>query len=138
MHFLRIPARRSIYLYLSLASLPCWYIILRGASLTLPELRACLFLSGFGMGPLYATSLLILEDLVPVGVRISGWLFAGDTLGIKILAPLVGQFLDETPQVLFLPGGIAGGCILVYLAIDVFRPMIKAELAAEGDGSLTK
>ncbi len=62
----RVPARRTIYLYLALYLVPCTWVVCRGEMLTYEELLACAVVIAIGGGPLLSTGIMIYEEFVVI------------------------------------------------------------------------
>ena len=104
----------------------------RQSNLTLSELQACLVLAGAGSGPVYVASVVILEEYVPVGEKIIGWMLLADALSLKTIPPIIGQFIARTPVVLFCTGAAAGSvCIAMFLCVEICRTRLLKKLAEE-------
>ena len=122
----------TIFIYLLLSTIPCVYVAAKQEYLTLTELQICLVLAGAGSGPVYVASIVILEEYVPVGEKIVGWMLLADSLSLKTLPPIIGQFMVDKPEVLFWLGASAGSvCVAIFLFIEMCRPHLMEKLAKE-------
>ncbi len=120
-----VDARRSIYLYLMLVAVPAVITLLRQDALEFTE--ACIYIAliGLGAGPLYSTTVMIVEHYMPVTDQIQAIMYTMDNTRDMLVPLVLGQYLDEYPMVLMFY--IAGTTILSILLVFAFSVLASKE-----------
>ena len=119
---LKIPASKSIYVYLMMYMCPCLFVIWKQADLTYEQLLASIAILATGAGPLDSAAYLIYDSHVELTPRVIGIINCGFVISIKVLPVLVGQAIEVYPASLFACSLLALSCLVIFATLSVMHP----------------
>ena len=128
----KVPASKTVLAFLALYVISCTYVLLRGTSLTLTELRVCVAVAGFGYGPLYAAKLVVYTSRTPLTPRMYSLVYFGLVTGVKLLSLVTGLMVEAYPNVIFLSGVLAALAAVLIALLTAYKTRIKEWLNDRG------
>ncbi len=118
---LKIPASKSIYVYLMMYMCPCLFVIWKQADLTYKQLLASVAIFATGAGPLESAAYFIYSSHLELTPRVIGIINCGFVISIKVLPVLVGQVIEVYPASLFACSLFAIFCIVIFATLSVLH-----------------
>ena len=115
----------TVHIFVGLFVLACIYPLWRMETLTHMGLRYCVGVLGLTSGPLYPITLVVFENIIPITPKISGLIYFGLVLGLKLYPVLLGFFIEESPNVIFLIGLLTGFASPLLAMLTIFQDKIK-------------
>ena len=121
----KMPATKTVFVFLALYVTSCAFVLLQGTSLTLTELKVCVVVTGFGYGPLYSSTLVVFESLTPLTPRMYSLAYFGLVTGLKVLSLVTGLLVEAYPNVIFLSGMLAGLAFVLIALLTAYKTRIR-------------
>ncbi len=119
---LKIPASKSIYVYLMMYMCPCLFVIWKQADLTYEQLLASVAILATGAGPLESAAYLIYDSHMELTPWLIGIINCGFITSIKVLPVLFGQVVEVYPAFLFVCSLFAISCLVIFATLSMLRP----------------